>query len=660
MIKRILPPGFLCLSVLAQINPVSAQELAALQLDEADFFTDFPVVLTATRLKQPQKDSPIATTIIDREMIDASGFTEIPDLLRLAPGMLVNYDSGHVIAAGYQFLFSRYTVRMQILVDGRSVYTPLFGEMPWTQLGITIDDIERIEVIRGPSSSSYGPNAMTGVISIITRHASLDKGIKIKTNRNGTGLSEQFFTLGNNTGDFDYKLSLATRKDDGFELRHDGKELSLANFRGDYQVTRNDTLTFNVTYNSGDYQEDNTFDPILHPDHIKKVLGTSHQVKWAHLFKNGDDFSINYYQQKYEDRNKYDAELDLTSFVPGLIVPGVMDESVRTDRQNLEFAHSIYSDMYNFSWGIILRKDKTVAPQYLYQSSKDSIDTKQLFINSEFILNKKNRLNLGLLADNNDTAGTTYSPRVSLNHHINENNTLRVSYAQATRSPFIFEEYTNYVVPDFSPTLITLLGDDVIMSDKSDLEPEKIKSFDIGYIAYLNNKKTVLDMRLFKNELSNLIITDFNFDGGAYQGDGFNITGLEASISHQMENTRIIFNYARTKIHADKLVIVNNPSWYETGAPEDNISLLAIHNFGNSLKGSLGYYYTGTYQQLCCEEELQTPRKRLDLTLSKAFKLGEYNSSIKLVLQNIMNEEVNARLLNNYDRQGYISFSMEL
>lgn len=638
MFKKILPPVFLYLSVLAQINPVSAQELAALQLDEADFFTDFPVVLTATRLKQPQKDSPIATTIIDREMIEASGFTEIPDLLRLAPGMLVNYDSGHVIAAGYQFLFSRYTVRMQILVDGRSIYTPLFGETPWTQLGITIDDIERIEVIRGPSSSSYGPNAMTGVISIITRHASLDKGVRIKTNNNNnTGLSEQFVTLGNNTGDFDYKLSLATRKDDGFELRHDGKELSLANFRGDYQLTRNDTLTFNVNYNSGDYQEDNTFDPALHPDHIKKVLHTSQQVKWTHALANGNDLSLNYYQQKYHDRNTYDA------FSGALF----MDESVQSDRKNIEFTHSIYSDNYSLSWGMILRQDKTIAPQYLYQTSNNIIDTKQLFINSEVNLNDNNILNLGVLVDNNDTGGSTYSPRISLNHHLNENNTFRFSYAEATRSPFILEEYTDYFVPGFGQ----------VWTDLSDLDPEEIKSFDIGYVGFLNNKTTEINLRLYKNELSNLIVQDWS--SGFLQGDGFDVAGFEATLSQKLNNTRMILNYARTKIHADKLVIVSDPSWYETGTPEDNISLLAMHNFGDNLKGSLGYYYTGTYQQLCCEVDQQAPRKRLDLTLSKDFKLGEYDSKIKLVLQNVTNETVNTRLFNNYDRQGYISFSME-
>ena len=655
MLKRRLALGLISLSVLAHINNISAQELAALQLDEADFFSDFPVVLTATRLKQPQRDAPISTTIIDSEMIEASGFTEIADLLRLAPGMLVNYDSGHVPASGSGFLHNRYTVRMQVLVDGKSVYTPLFGEMPWTQLGITVSDIDRIEVIRGPNASSYGPNAMVGIISIITRHASLDKGVKIETRKNNSGFSEQFITAGDNIGAFDYKLSLAARKDDGFELRHDGKELSLANFRSDYQADKNNTLTFNLTYSSGDYQEDNVFDSVLHPDHTKRVIETSQQIKWNHIFENGDDFSINYYQQKHDDQNKYNAELDV-----GILIPGVMDESVHSHRKNIELTHSIYSDNYNLSWGATLRQDKTVAPQYLYQNSNDTIDTKQVYINSEFILNKENIFNLGLLADDNDTAGKTYSPRLSLNHHINNNNTLRVSYAEATRSPFTFEEYTNYVVPDFSAALISIFGTDVVLSDLSDLKPEKIKSFDIGYISYFNNKKTNLDVRLYRNYLSDIIVMDLDFGGGAYQGDAFNITGLEASISHKLENTRILLNYARTKIHVDELVIFPEASWYETATPEDIVSLLVMHDFNNDTKGSLGYYYTGSYQQLCCETEIQNPRKRLDLSLSKSFKLGKYDSKIKLVLQNITNEKVTTRLLNNFDRQGYISFSLEI
>jgi iron complex outermembrane receptor protein len=644
--------SLITLIFLSQILPKtsSAQESAVAQLTESDFFNDFPIVLTATRLKQSKKNSPTATTIIDRKMIEASGFTDIVDLLRLAPGMLVNYDSGHIGNAGYQFLFDRYKVRLQVLVDGMSVYTPIFGGMPWTQLGITIDDIERIEVIRGPSSASYGPNAMTGVISIITRHATLDKGLKFKVNQGVNGRSEQYATMGDSNGNFDYKLSLGARKDDGFKKRHDSKELSIANFRGDYQASNNDVITFSLNYNSGDYQEDGAEGlNDSTPDHIKNVRQTAGQTKWVHSFSDGDTFTLNYYQQTFKDKNIFlgDYTGDSLGFVP-------IDESVTTRRKNLELSYSTYSDEYSLTFGALYRKDNSISPQFLYNTNKD-IDTKQLFVNAEFQLNKDNVFNLGILHDDNDAGGATTSPRIALNHHINKNHTARISYAESTRSPFALEEYTNYVIyiPDLSSNL-------AVWSDLSDLKPERIKSLDIGYIGSLNNNATEIDMRIYKNWLTDIIVLDSTIgSGGFLQGDEFNITGFEATLSHKFENTKVIFNYARTIIKAGNLTY-GKASWYETGAPKDIISLLITHNFGKKVDGSLGYYYTGSYQQLCCEVQQQAPRKRLDLTLSKTFKLGEYNSKIKFVLQNATNEKTNTRLFNNYDRQGYISFSLEL
>ena len=73
------------------------------QLTEQDYFADIPMVLSATRLPQSKREAPVAITVIDREMIEASGYTEIPDLLRLVPGFLVDYDSGHIQAAFNDF-----------------------------------------------------------------------------------------------------------------------------------------------------------------------------------------------------------------------------------------------------------------------------------------------------------------------------------------------------------------------------------------------------------------------------------------------------------------------------------------------------------------------------------------------------------------------------
>lgn len=638
--------------VLIQIlpTPISAQESITDQLTENDFFNELPVVLTATRLKQSKKNSPVATTIIDREMIDASGFTDIVDLLRLAPGMLVNYDSGHVGNAGYQFLFDRYTVRLQLLVDGMSVYTPIFGEMPWTQLGITIDDIERIEVIRGPSSASYGPNAMTGVVSIITRHAALDKGAKFKINQGANGRSEQYASMGDSSGNLDYKFSLGTRKDDGFKKRHDDKDLTIANFRADYQASNNDAITFLINHNSGDYQEDgaeglnNTT-----PDHIKNIRQTNGQAKWVHTFTDGDVFSLSYYQQTYKDKNIFIADYssDGLGFIP-------VDESITNNRKNIEFSYSKHAETFNITFGGLYRKDNSLSPQFLFQTNKD-IKTKQLFVNAELYLNKDNVFNLGLLHDHNDTGGKTTSPRIALNHHINNNNTARISYAESTRSPFVLEEFTNYVVdiPDLGPDIS-------IWSDLSDLKPERIRTLDIGYISVLNNKATQVDMRIYKNWLTDIITIDASLGtGGFLQGDEFNMTGFEATLSHKFKNTKAIINYANSKIKAGNLQH-GNKSYYETGGPENIISLLVNHNFGGEVSGSLGYYYTGSYQQLCCEVQQQDSRKRIDLTLTKPFKWGGYNSKIKLVLQNVTDEKINTRLFNSYERQGYISFSIEL
>jgi len=655
------------LTIITQIlpNTALAEEPTTSQLTESDFFNDFPVVLSATRLKQSKNNSPTATTIIDRDMIEASGFTEIVDLLRLAPGMLVNYDSGHVANAGYQFLLDRYRVRLQVLVDGMSVYTPLLGEMPWTQLGLTVDDIERIEVIRGPSSASYGPNAMTGVISIITRHAVLDKGSKFKVNQGVNGRSEQYFTIGDTKGDFDYRLSLAKRKDDGFKRRYDSKDLSIVNFRGDYQATNNDEITFSFSNNSGIYQEDAS-DGLNDsmPEHTKSVKQLSLQSKWVHSFSDGDNFTLNYYQQNYNDNNTYLGAFD----APFGNAP--IDEGAKTKRNNIEFTYTTYSDWYKLTLGALYRKDKTLSSQFLYNINKDII-TRQLFTNAELHLNEKNILNIGLLHDNNDTGGTTLAPRIALNHHINKNHTTRISYSESTRSPFALEEYTNRVInlPNASTVGPLYPGYDITYwEDLYDLEPERIKSFDIGYIGKLNNTPTEIDIRFYKSQLSNIIyLKDIEVGGfptivpGYYsQGDAFNITGFEATLSHKFKNTKVILNYAKTKIDEVKLAS-EVKSGYETGAPENIISLLIIHDFNNKIKGSAGYYHTGSYQQLCCESgDLQAPRNRLDLTLTKSFKLAGYNSKIKFVLQNATNDKVETRLYNNYDRQGYISFSLEL
>jgi iron complex outermembrane receptor protein len=161
-------------ATLLQSPAVKADKTLSGLPTEDVYFTDIPVVLSVTRLAQPKSDAPAAITVIDRSTIEASGIREIPELMRLVPGFQVGHDYGDVLAPeqtpvtylGYSDQFSR---KMQVLVDGRSVYDPMYGGVRWSELGLLLDDIDRIEVIRGPNAASYGSNAFLGVINIITR-----------------------------------------------------------------------------------------------------------------------------------------------------------------------------------------------------------------------------------------------------------------------------------------------------------------------------------------------------------------------------------------------------------------------------------------------------------------------------------------------------------
>ena len=135
-------------------------------------------VTSASKRAEKSLNSPLSTTVLSRDEIVNSGATSIPEALRLVPGMIVrektkgNYDvhirgNDNMPPKG-MFVYSENTISL-IMIDGRPVYNYAFGGTFWESLPIDLNDVERIEVIRGPSSALYGPNAVSGAINIITR-----------------------------------------------------------------------------------------------------------------------------------------------------------------------------------------------------------------------------------------------------------------------------------------------------------------------------------------------------------------------------------------------------------------------------------------------------------------------------------------------------------
>ncbi len=120
--------------------------------------------------------SPAAIFVIDQEMIRRSGATSVPELLRMVPGMQVARVSSNVWAVSTRGSNGPFANKLLVLVDGRSVYTPVFAGVYWDVQDLVLEDIDRIEVIRGPGASVWGANAVNGVINIVTKKASQTQG----------------------------------------------------------------------------------------------------------------------------------------------------------------------------------------------------------------------------------------------------------------------------------------------------------------------------------------------------------------------------------------------------------------------------------------------------------------------------------------------------
>jgi iron complex outermembrane receptor protein len=133
-------------------------------------------VTSAARREQRAEDVPAAVYVISRDEIRRSGLTSIPELLRLVPGVQVASINSNKRAVSVRGLNSLYSNKLLVMVDGRSIYNPAFSAVLWDTEDLMLEDVERIEVIRGPGGAMWGANAVNGVINIITAPSSQTRG----------------------------------------------------------------------------------------------------------------------------------------------------------------------------------------------------------------------------------------------------------------------------------------------------------------------------------------------------------------------------------------------------------------------------------------------------------------------------------------------------
>lgn len=138
------------------------------------------VVSTVSRQKSTVGKSPAAVFVITNEMIRRSGARSVPEVLRMAPGVQVHRIDANKWAVSIRGFADRFANKLLVQIDGRSVYTPLFAGVYWDVQDVLLEDVERIEVIRGPGATVWGANAVNGVINVITKNSKDTQGVFVE------------------------------------------------------------------------------------------------------------------------------------------------------------------------------------------------------------------------------------------------------------------------------------------------------------------------------------------------------------------------------------------------------------------------------------------------------------------------------------------------
>lgn len=603
---------------------------AAPLLNEEDLYAEIPLILTATRLSQEAKNSPVSTTVIDREMIRAYAPQELIDVLRLVPGFQVIHPRGHRSSLTYHGVADEYARRMQVLIDGRSVYSPILGHVEWASLDLQVDDIERIEVIRGPNAASHGANSFSAVVNIITRHSADENGNYFKIS-SGDQQTRRVMARHSGHGEkYDYRISLSHRSDSGFNSTEwpDNKRISTLSLRSDIRLNNDNSLELQFGYSDNNHDEGNPTQLDLNRPRDVTILSSFELLRWRQQRGNNEELQLQLYHnyQSIQD-DYYSAPLSTISALFG--IAGIPDQQIflsnshALHRYDIELQHTFMPGQdWRVVWGASARLDQ-VGSRFFFntRSNSDYLNNHvyRLFGHTEWRPSDDWTFNAGLMIENNDVSGTDYSPRIAANYHLDSHNTFRLSASRALRTPSVLEHLADTSTKLDDGRLI----DQVFLGNK-DLTPEKLTSIEFGYIGNFQRHGLHVDAKIFYDRFSNVIAsyTDRDYDDPINALLGFGpktirgdvttpgnnsdavIKGFEAQLQYRPSpDTRFHLGYTYMTANGRTLKFINGgTSKQETAyndtreeVPRTIATLQVIHDLEPDIQLSMAWHRYGLY-----------------------------------------------------------------
>lgn len=427
---------------------VASSSLADMSLEE---LANVEIVSVSKRSER-LSEAPASVFVITADDIRRSGATTLPDALRLAPNLQVAQASASGYAITARGFNSSSANKLLVLIDGRSVYTPLFSGVFWDAQGVMLEDIDRIEVISGPAGTLWGTNAVNGVINIITRSAAETQGTLLAAgggNREIDGAVRYGATAG---PDGHYRIyAQHLDRDHTFTAsgtaRDDAWHKTQAGFRADWNRT-DDRIT--VEGNAYTGREGQPLPGTISISGLALALGTisisgeNLNASWAHALNGGGNLTLHAYVDRTERT-----------------VPPTFAEGLTTF--DVQFQHSLPSGpVHSLIWGGEFRYalDRlTNSDFFAFLPANVNQRWSSVFAQDEVKLRSDLRLILGARVERNDYTGTEFLPNVRLAWNVANDHLLWAAASRTVRAPSRFD--TDVFVPG-KPPFILVGGPNVV------------------------------------------------------------------------------------------------------------------------------------------------------------------------------------------------------
>jgi iron complex outermembrane receptor protein len=444
----------------AQSAPTSARQARLTDLDLTTLMTMDVMITSAARRAQAISDTAAAVFVLTRDDIRRSGATSIPALLRLVPGIEVGQISSSSWAISTRGFNTRFANKLLVLIDGRSVYSPIFSGVHWEEIYEPVEEIERIEVVRGPGGALWGANAVNAVINIITRDASDARGAQVTLGSGDDRPAATHVSAGASVGALgNYRVYIDHFQQNSLNAADSPWRRQQAGARLETMAGSGQITVQGAAYRNELENPYSTPQPLL--DLTQR--GGNLDLGWSTpSFAGGQFDALAYYSVRVNHQFGIDTERE------SMLDVDAQYAAPRTGRHLATVGASFrqVSDEIPPSVSGTFVPERTSRNQWSLYAQDDV-----------HFLGDRLRFTAGAKLESFATTGAAFEPTVRALWHLDASQTIWAAVSQVVRTPSRFERdlaQTNVLLPGNPPTLVRITGND-------DLPDERIRATEIGW-----------------------------------------------------------------------------------------------------------------------------------------------------------------------------------